>query len=337
MRAAVLHEAGPPTAFSLEDAPEPEVGRGDVLVRVKACGVSYRDVVERNGTYKRDVKFPLIIGLEISGVVEQCGEDVASLKPGDHVCSKAFSSCGRCKYCRTERETTCLNRKPVRGGYAEYVSLPEDAFVAFPPSLPFEVACTLGAGAGVALNAVRDTAGTTIGDRVLVTGASGGVGLPAVQLAKLAGAEVIALTRSTAKRELLERSGADHVVVFSGDFSSDVRALTDGEGADVIIDTVGSRVFDAAYNSLALHGRYAFVGQLFGEEISINPARIFFKRARLLGVGSVSRAQLADAINLASAGKVKPEIGRIMPLDEIGEAHRLLEESSISGRIVIQP
>lgn len=337
MRAAILHAAGTPTAFSLEETPVPETKRGEVLVRVRASGVSYRDVVERNGTYKRDVTFPLIIGLEISGVVEKCGEGVVSLKPGDHVCSKAFSSCGNCRYCRTGRETTCLQRKPVRGGYAECVALPEDAFVKVPDSLPFEVACTLGAGAGVALNAVRDTAKTTIGDRVLVTGATGGVGLPAVQLAKLAGAEVIALTRSSVKRELLERAGADHVVVSSGDFSKDVRAITDGEGADVIIDTVGSRVFDAAYNSLALHGRYALVGQLFGEEISINPARIFFKRAQLLGVGSVSRAQLSDVVKLAAAGKVRPEIGRIMPLEEIAEAHRLLEESSVSGRIVIKP
>jgi len=337
MRAAILHAAGPPTAFSLEETPVPAPNRGEVLVRVHACGVSYRDVVERNGTYKRDVTFPLIIGIEISGVVEKCGDGVATLKPGDHVCSKAFSSCGNCRYCRNGRETTCLQRKPVRGGYAEYVALPEDAFVKFPASLPFEVACTLGAGAGVALNAVRDTAKTEIGDRVLVTGATGGVGLPAVQLAKLAGAEVIALTRSDAKRDLLERAGADHIVVSSGDFSKDVRTVTDGEGADVIIDTVGSRLFDAAYNSLALHGRYAFVGQLFGEKISINPARIFFKRAQLLGVGSVSRAQLTDVVKLAAAGKVRPEIGKVMPLNDIAEAHRLLEESSVSGRIVIQP
>ena len=272
----------------------PNVGADDVLVRVKACGVSYRDVVERNGTYKRDVSFPLIIGLEIAGVVERVGDLVTALKPGDHVCSKAFSSCGACRYCRTGRETTCLKRKPVRGGYAEYVALPQDAFVEIPKTLPFEAACSLGPGAGVALNAVRDTAKVQIGETVLVTGATGGVGLPSVQIAKLAGARVIAVTRSADKAEMLRRADADDMIMSSGDFSKDVRAITDGEGADVIVDTIGSRVFNAAFDSLALHGRYAFVGQLFGESISINPARIFFKRAQLLGVGSVSRAQLAD-------------------------------------------
>ncbi|MEX1147034.1 MAG: zinc-binding dehydrogenase [Sphingomonadales bacterium] len=337
MRAAVLYEAGPPSAFRLEDVAVPEPGDDDVLVRVMACGVSYRDVVERNGTYRRDVSFPLVIGLEISGTVERTGARVHGLKPGDRVCSKAFSSCGHCRYCRTGRETTCLDRKPVRGGYAQYVALPQDAWVRTPDSLPFEISCSLGAGAGVALNAVRDTAEVRIGDRVLVSGATGGVGLPAVQLAKLAGGHVIALTRSEDKRALLEGAGADDVIVSSGDFSDAVRTVTDGDGADVIIDTVGSRVFDAAFNSLALHGRYAFVGQLFGEEISINPARIFFKRARLLGVGSVSRAQLADVVTLAAAGRIRPQVGRVMTLEDVAEAHHLVEGAHVAGRVVITP
>ena len=339
MLAAILHEPGPPEAFSLEEVPRPAVGADDILVKVKACGVSFRDVVERNGTYRRDVAYPLIIGLEIAGVVEAVGADVADLRPGDRVCSKAFSSCGHCRYCRTGRETTCLKRQPVRGGYAEYVALPQDAWVRFPAELAFEAACTLGPGAGVALNAVRDTAKVRLGDTVLVTGATGGVGLPTVQLAKLAGARVIALTRSQDKAPALIAAGADEVVTAAGgeDFSKQVRALTGGEGADVVIDNVGSRVFAAAFNSLALHGRYAFVGQLFGEEISINPARIFFKRAQLVGVGSVSRAQLGDVIGLAAAGKLKPLIGKVMPLSEVAEAHRLVESSAVVGRVVLVP
>lgn len=337
MLAAVLHAAGTPDAFRLEDVPIPGVGPDDVLVRVRACGVSYRDIVERNGTYKRDVTFPLIIGLEIAGVVERVGGLVSELRPGDHVCSKAFSSCGDCRFCRSGRETTCLKRRPVRGGYAEYVALPQDAFVKIPASLSFEAACSLGPGAGVALNAVRDTAHVQIGETVLVTGATGGVGLPSVQIAKIAGARVIALTRSAAKVDMLSRAGADEVVVSAGDFSKEVRALTDGEGVDVVIDTVGSRAFGAAFDSLALHGRYAFVGQLFGEDIVINPARIFFKRAQLLGVGSVSRAQLADVIALAAGGMLRPEIAKVLPLQEIAAAHRLVEEAALNGRIVVTP
>jgi len=317
----------------------PHAAAGEVLVKVAACGVSYRDVVERNGTYRRDVTFPLVMGIELAGTVVEVGAGVTQLSPGDRVCSKAFSSCGNCRYCRSGRETTCRDRRPVRGGYAEYTALPADAFVRIPDSLAFEVACVLGPGAGVALNAVRDTARTAIGDTVLVTGATGGVGLPAVTLARMAGGRVIAVTRSAGKRGLLVEAGAHAVLIWDGieNFGRQVREMTGGDGADVVIDTVGSRVFDAAFDALAPHGRYAFVGQLFGEEISINPARIFFKRAALLGVGSVSRAQLEVVIQLVAAGDLRPRIAHVLPLDRIAHAHRLVEESSAEGRVVVTP
>ncbi|WP_421731079.1 quinone oxidoreductase family protein [Brevundimonas sp.] len=339
MQAAVLAGPGDADAFTLQTVPTPQPGPGDVLVRVRACGVSYRDIVERNGTYRRDVVFPLIIGLEIAGEVAALGEGVSDLKVGDRVCSKAFSACGQCKYCRSGRETTCRRRQPTRGGYAEYCCLPQDVWVRTPDDMPFETSCALGPGAGVALNAVRDTAHVQLGDTVLVTGATGGVGLPAVQIARLAGARVIALTRSEDKREALMTAGAHEVVVMAADggFARAVKALTDGEGADVIIDTVGSRVWNEGYDSLALHGRYAFVGQLFGEDISINPARIFFKRAQLLGVGSVSRAQLADVIAMTASGGLKPLVGKILPLAEVAEAHRLVEKAAVIGRVVVTP
>lgn len=338
MRAAVLHAAGSAEAFRLEDVPVPTPGHGEVLVRVRACGVSYRDVVERNGIYRRDVVFPLIIGLEIAGEVVETGAGVIALKPGDRVCSKAFSACGQCRYCRTGRETTCRQRRPTRGGYAQFACLPQDVWVRTPDDMPFEVSCSLGPGAGVALNALRDTAHVQMSETVLVTGATGGVGLPAVQLGRAAGARVIALTRSADKAGVLRAAGAEVVVMEpDGGFAGQVKALTGGEGADVIVDTVGSRVFDQAFDSLALHGRYAFVGQLFGEDISINPARIFFKRAQLLGVGSVSRAQLADVIALTAQGVLKTVIARTLPLDEIHEAHRLVEQAAVTGRVVVTP
>jgi NADPH:quinone reductase-like Zn-dependent oxidoreductase len=320
--------------------PIPDPAPGEVLVRVRATGVSYKDVVERNGTYRRDVTFPLVIGLEIAGDITAVGAGVTRLRLGDRVCTKAFSSCGNCRYCRNGRETTCRQRRPVRGGYAQYTALPEDAFVPIPASLPYQMACMLGPGAGVALNAVRDTAHVETGDTVLVTGATGGVGLPTVQIAKAAGAHVLAVTRSAAKRGFLLEHGADEVIVAGDgvDFSLQVKPLTrDGEGVDVVIDTVGSAAFAAAFDSLAPHGRYAFVGQLNGDSIRINPARIFFKRAQLLGVGSVSRRQLEDVVAMTVAGQIRPQVARVMTLHDLPEAHRLVEEGLVAGRIVITP
>ena len=165
------------------------------------------------------------------------------------------------------------------------------------------------------------------------------VGAPSVQIAKATGARVLAVTRSADKRGFLQRIGADEVIVAreGENFSQEVRRLMGGEGVDVVVDNVGSRVFDACFDSLAVHGRYAMVGQLFGEEISINPARIFFKRAKILGVGSVSRAQLEDVIALAVRGIVRPEINQILPLAEFARAHEIVEKGAAAGRVVLKP
>ena len=339
MRVALLPEAGPPSCFRLEDLAVPQIGDDDVLIRVMACGVSQHDVAARAGIYRRGVVFPVVLGMEIAGVVEAAGAAVTDLAVGDRVCTKAFSSCGRCSYCRNGRETTCRQRRVIHGGYAELAAAPQDAAVRIPDGLPFEIACVMGPGAGVALNAVRDTARVTIGESVLITGASGGVGLPAVQLARHAGARVIGVSRRESKRDMLLEAGAHEVLIadVGENFGQQVRAMTGGEGVDVVIDTVGSTVFDAAFDALAPHGRYALVGQLAAGEIRISPARIFFKRAQLLGVGSVSRAQLRDVLALAQAGVVKPRIDRILPLDRIGEAHALVEAGESAGRVVIAP
>lgn len=339
MKAAVLHEAGGPDVFRIEDVPIPAAGRGDVLLRVEACGVSYRDVVERNGTYRRDVSFPCIIGLEIAGTVVEVGADVEDLAVGSRVCTKAFVSCGRCRLCRNGRETTCAARKPVSGGYAEYVALAQDAVVCIPQDMDAGIACSLGPAAGVALNAVRDVAQVRVGETVLVTGASGGVGVPSMQIARASGARVIAVTRSEEKAKALQALGASDVVIAEPgeNFARKIRSLTDGLGVDVVIDNVGSPVFHASYDSLGVHGRYAMVGQLFGEEVAINPARIFFKRAAILGVGSVSRTQLEDTIVLVQRGIVKPNIAMRLPLEDVAKAHELVEGGAVNGRVVLIP
>jgi NADPH:quinone reductase-like Zn-dependent oxidoreductase len=339
MRAVVMREQGPPSVLKLEDWPVPVPGPEEALVKVAAVGVSYHDIVERNGTYQRGVKLPMVMGYEVAGTVERVGSAVQSLKPGDRVCCKPFQSCGRCRLCRNGMETACRQRRAVTGGYAEYVVIAEEALVKIPPAIDFKVACMLGAATGVALNAVRDVAKVRVGETVLVTGASGGLGLPTIEIALASGATVLAHTRSEAKRAALAAAGAQHVVVAGEgeDFSKSVKAMTDDLGVDVVIDNVGSRVFAPAFRSLGVGGRYAFVGQLFREEISINPAYIFFKRAQLLGVGSVRRDQLEDAVRLVAAGKVHPRVAAVFQLEQVVAAHTLVESGGAVGRVVLVP
>lgn len=339
MKAAVMHQQGGPEVLVIEDIAIPAIKPNEVLVKVGAVGVSYHDVVERNGAYQRGVHFPMVIGNEVAGTVEKVGDQVTTLKVGDRVCCKPFQVCGMCRRCRNGMETACTKRRGVRGGYAEYTNITEEALLKIPDSVSFEEACMLGASTGVALNAVRDVAKVRVGEHVLVTGASGGCGIPSVEIARASGAIVIAVTRSEAKRQELLDIGAHHVIVAADgkDFSNDVKALTADEGVEVVIDNVGSRVFTPSFKSLAVGGRYAFVGQLFREDISINPARIFFKRANMIGVGSCRRDQLEDAIRLVAAGTVKPRVAKVFPLAEAAKAHAMVESGEVVGRVVLKP
>lgn len=337
MKAVVLHKNGDPSVLRLEDWPDPQPAANEALVKVGAVGVPYHDIVERNGTLRAGHGLPKILGNEIAGTVVSVGSNVTSLKAGIRVCAKGFHSCGECRRCRNGLETLCEKRRVISGGYAEYVAVPAEALVAVPDGLSFAQACMLGSSTAVALGALRDVAKVKLGESVLVTGASGGVGLPAIEVAKAAGARVIAVTRADVKKGALIDAGADHVVVTSDDFSEAVRALTGGEGVDIVVDTVGSRVFTPSFKSLATGGRYLVIGQLFREDISINPARIIFKAAAIHGVTSASRSQLADTVRLVAEGRLHSRVAGIMPLAEAAKAHALVEAGNVVGRIVLQP
>lgn len=339
MKAIVLRENGDPSVLKPEDWPEPVAGPGEVVVEVGAVGVPYHDIVERNGTLRPGHGLPKVLGNEIAGTVVSLGPEVHSLQVGDRVCATGFSTCGLCRYCRTGRETACPNRRVVTGGYAERVAIAANALVPIPQALDFARACMLGSSTAVALGALRDIASARLGETVLVTGASGGVGLPALQIARALGARTIAITRSPAKEAAIRDAGADDVVVAKdgADFSNTVRNLTGGVGVDIVVDTVGSRVFAPAFRSLGITGRYLVIGQLFREEITINPAHILFKCASIFGVTNARRDQLADTIAMVSAGVIDPRVAAVLPLLEAAAAHELVEAGEMVGRVVLTP
>ena len=189
---------------------------------------------------------------------------------------------------------------------------------------------------GTGLNAVRDVGRVKLGERVLVTGAGGGLGIHALQLARAAGAFVIAQTASFAKQNLLARYA--HAVVAHArgeDFSEQVRALTGGDGVDVIVDNVGTPLFEPMRRSLAVNGRWVLVGQLGGDFVPFNPAQLFLRNQSMLSVHSTTRAQLEDVLGLIDRGAVAPVIAGRMPLEQAGVAHAQVESGAVAGRLVL--
>ena len=345
MRAIVQRATGGVDVLAMEDVVKPRPRARDVIVRIKACGVCFHDVVVRNGTMKAGVAMPLIPGHEIAGVVDEVGPQVTRAKPGDRVATtQRYHVCGVCRFCRGGLEPLCPERRflgdhGMVGGYAEFVALEEDQVVGIPDGVSDEQAAIAACSIGTALNGVRDVGRVTIGDRVLVTGAGGGVGVHAIQLARLAGAYVIAQTTSPDKAAMLESLGAHVALVTTRgeDFSQRVKALTGGDGVDVLIDNVGTVLFDAMRRSLGVNGRWILIGQLTGDFVPFNPAQLFLRNQSMLSVHSTTRKQLEDVLALIARGEVKPVVSDIRPLSEIREVHQRVERGGVPGRLVVRP
>jgi len=345
MRAIVVDAPGEPDVMHLRDVPIPEVRPTDVLIRVESCGVCFHDVVTRNGVMRRGIKMPVIPGHEVSGVVDVLGSEVRSFKIGDRVTTtQRRHICGYCMFCRSSRETSCKDREflgdiGLNGGYAEYVAVQEDNVCLIPSGVSFNQAAITSCAIGTELNAIRDVGKVRMGEKVLITGAGGGLGIHGIQLARMAGAHVIAVTSSKEKEKIILDNGAHEVVLIQRgeDFSSAVKELTGGEGVDVVIDNVGSPTFESTRRSLAMGARWVFVGQVTGEFVKLNPAQLFMRDISILSAKSTSSKQLKDALNLVAQGDIRPVITGEMSLDKAPNAHREVESGRSTGRILLKP
>lgn len=343
MRAIIQTEFGGPDVLRMAELPDPKARHGQVVIRVKACGVCGHDLLERSGVMKHGVVFPMVHGHEVAGEVVEVGEGVQSLKVGDRVASLQRDPCGHCRYCRRGRESSCLNNvfighNGTTGGYGEYVAVGEKALVKLPDEVSYEHASVLACSAGTVLHAVREEAKVKPGDTVLVTGAGGGLGMHSVKLARLFGAEVIATTTSEHKVDMLKQAGANHVVVApDNDFTDEVRRVTAGYGVDAVLDNVGAPIFRSALKVMAPYGKFIVIGQVTGDKISFNPALLIFKNISLIGSKSTHWQELQDMVELTRRGQFTPVIAEVMPVAEAREAHVMLEERRAAGRVVLVP
>jgi len=342
MKAVVLREFGQASNLRLESMPDPRPGRGEVLLRVRACGVCYHDVINRRGNLPR-THVPAILGHEAAGEVVEVGPDTPGWKVGDRAATLQRLSCGECAMCQSGRNSLC--RKDARffgeeisGGYAQYMAAPVAGLGRIPEGVPWPVAATVCCTTGTAVHTVRTRGRVRAGETVLITGASGGVGLSSVQLAKLDGARVIAITSGEAKVKPLREAGADEVIVSRGlDFSSEVRRCTGGEGVNVAIEIVGSATFGQTLKAMAPGGRVVVVGNLETGTVELNPGLVIVKELEILGAYATTREELNESLRLTAAGKIRPFVAETVPLAEASRAHFRLENREVAGRLVLVP
>jgi len=342
MQAVVLREFGGPHNLRKESVPDPDPGAGEVLLKVRSCGVCFHDVINRRGDLPR-TRVPAILGHEAAGEVIAVGPDVKGWSVGDRAATLQRLSCGECLYCRQGRRSLCKREtrffgEEIPGGYAGFMTAPVTGLGRVPTSIDWPVAATTCCTTGTAVHVVRTRGKVRAGETVLITGASGGVGMQAIQLAKLDGARVIAVTSSGVKAEVLLEAGADDVIVSHDlEFASEVRRRTLGEGANVALEIVGSLTFAQTLRALAPGGRLVVVGNLKTASVDLNPGLVIVKELEILGAYATTRAELDEALRLVASGAVRPWVAEVLPLEDAAHAHDRLERRGVAGRLVLAP
>ncbi|TBU97103.1 NADPH:quinone oxidoreductase family protein [Phytopseudomonas dryadis] len=323
MKALLCKAFGPAETLVLEEVAAPRAKGNEVLLEVHAAGVNFPDTLIIEGNYQFKPPLPFSPGGEAAGVVTAVGDKVAHLKVGDRVMALTGW-----------------------GSFAEQVAVPAYNVMPIPDSMDFTNAAAFGMTYGTSLHALQQRARLQPGETLLVLGASGGVGLAAVEIGKAMGARVIAAASSAAKLTVAKNAGADELIDYgTQNLKDEIKRLTNGQGADVIVDPVGGDLFDQAIRGIAWNGRLLVIGFASGRipELPVNLALL--KGAAVLGVfwGAFAQRQPADnAANFQqllqwfAEGKVKPLVSQTYPLERAAEAITALGQRKAVGKLVIQ-
>jgi D-arabinose 1-dehydrogenase-like Zn-dependent alcohol dehydrogenase len=339
MRTIVQPEFGQPDVLRLVDRPVPYPDPGQVVIAVRAFGVCRRDAIVRSGILHRGVKLPLVPGHEFAGVIARVGADVDDWAVGDRVTATQTISCLRCARCREGALQVCERLSTYGhdrdGGYATHAVAEERTLVRVPDSVPFTWAATAGCAMGTAYNGMRMIAGIEPADVVVITGATGGTGIHAVEVARMLHAEVVAVTRRQTAVDALRLAGAAHVIVGSTDRLRDELDARLGRRADLVFDTVGSAVFSGAMRALRHGGTYVFFGQTSRGEVHFSPAAAFLHGINFLSVTGTPIAALERVMHCLDRRLITPHLDVVYGWDAALASHRRLDETDRLGRLVV--
>jgi len=341
MKAMIFSEHGGPEVLRYTDVSDPQIGAGEVLVRVRACALNHLDLWVRRGLPGITIPMPHILGSDISGEVARVGSSVTNVKVGERVLLNPGISCGHCLHCLRGNDNFCreytLFGYKVDGGYSEYVAAPAVNVVPMPTNLTFEEAAAVPLVFLTAWHMLITRARLQPGETVLVLAAGSGVGSAAIQIAKSTGARVIATAGSELKLQKAKELGADEVLLHTiPNFSRDVKRLTERRGVDVVVEHVGDATWHESLASLAVGGRLVTCGATTGYEGKIDLRYLFSRHISILGSYMGGKAELFSVLDLLARDLVKPVIDTIMPLPSAAEAHARLEKREQFGKIVLK-
>ena len=341
MKAMVLRAHGDPEVLNFEELPDLVPGPGQVRVKVQAVAMNHLDVWVRKGMPHLKLSYPFVLGSDVAGEVDEVGPGVDGVQPGEEVLLNPGVSCGCCRQCLAGRDNLCRDYailgEHIDGGYAEQIVVPAENLLPAPKNLSPAERAALPVTFLTAWQMLAEKAQVQPGEVVLVHAAGSGVGVAAVQIAKLFGAEVIATASSDEKLQKAKELGADHLVSSRGDVIAAVRKLTGKRGVDVVIEHVGAATWEQSIMCSAWGGRIVTCGATSGFEAKTDLRHVFFRQIAILGSTMGSKSVMFRVLDHVAAGRLKPVVDRTLPLSEAREAHRLLEDRAQFGKIVLIP
>lgn len=341
MKAVIYEEYGGPEVLHLAEVARPVPGPGEALVRVKACAINGYDLMAREGSYKPNKQFPHILGGDISGVVESYGPDCKKPLPeGAGVMLYWVRSCFRCEPCLRGFPTTCRNYQymgaHLEGGYAEYCVVPEENLVALGDYGDWAKAAAFPMAYGTSWHMLITRAQLIAGETVLIQAAGSGIGMAAVQIAKLVGANIIATAGSDEKLERAGEMGAEHLINYrEKNVREEVMRITGKRGVDLVFEHVGGDMFADLVGSITRNGRLVTCGGTAGYTVSMNIAHIFHKQVSIIGSNSATRWEMEQYSKFLLDGTFDPVVDRVYGLEDAADAHRYLEDRRQFGKVVL--
>jgi len=338
MKAAIFDKPGLDNLKVIDNVDEPKIGDHDVLIKVKLAGVNPIDHSVVSGMLPRIVPFPHIPGAESSGIVEQVGSEIndGSIRKGDRVAVYNQVFDGICDMCLNGLDMICRNGGLIgaitNGGFAEYISVPERNVFKVPDKMEWEVAASLPVTSLTPYHALNE-ASIKLNEYLLIFGASGNTGMIAVQLGKKMGAKVIAVSRDI---RIKNDFGADFVISDYDKIVENVKEITHGKMADVVLNSLGISTWDSSFASIGINGRWVSFGGLTGADVKLNVQSLYRKQIKLIGSTGGTRNELRELIDIATTEGLEVKVWKKLKLDNVKEALQGLFAKDRDGRILLE-
>lgn len=338
--AMVLRSHGGPEVLARETIELPEPGPREVRVRVRAVGVNHLDLWVRRGLPNLRLDYPHRLGSDIVGEIEAVGPGARGAVVGQRVVVSPGTSCGVCAACLSGNDNLCAKYhilgESTQGGTARHVNVPDVNLLPYPGDLPWTDAAAVPLVFLTAWQMVVRRGQVGAGDTVLVQAAGSGVGSAAVQIARLFGARVIATAGTDEKCAAARKLGAEVAINYTTqDFAAECKKLTDRRGVDVVVEHVGGEVFEKSVAAVRWGGKIVTCGATAGFTPKLDLRHVFFKQLQILGSTMGPKGDLFRILELVRSGKLTPVVAKVLPLWEAAEAHRLLENRALFGKVVL--